>query len=56
MEIGGYDQPQTPDEPGPGQVCGETADWIADAVEKAVLGGAWQVLTYWDSAPCPRDP
>lgn len=46
VEIVDYEQPQTPDELGPGQVCGETADWIADAVEKAVLGGAWQVLTY----------
>lgn len=54
--IGSCGWPQTPGEPGPGQACEETADWIADAAAKAVLGGAWEVLTCWDSASSPHDP
>lgn len=53
--IGNCGWPQTLDERSPGQACEETADWIADAAEKAVLGDAWEILTCWDFAPSPRD-
>lgn len=56
MGTGGCGSQQNLDEPDPGQACGETADWAADAAEKVVLGDVWGVPTCQDFESYPRDP